>query len=99
MTENAPEIVNEVAPEAPKPVRKKAAKAAPAADGGGKRDWQLVVPEIRRLRDEGRNVPEIAEELELPYVLVNQVMLQSYKMTVNTIEHFERHEERRVAGE
>jgi hypothetical protein len=99
MTENTPEIVNEVVQEAPKPVRKKAAKAAPAADGGGKRDWQQVVPEIRRLRDEGRNVPDIAEELELPYVLVNQVMVQSYKMTVDTVAHFERHEERRLAAE
>jgi predicted transposase YdaD len=98
MTENTPEIVNEVVQEAPKPVRKKAAKAA-APEAGGKREWVSLVPEIRRLREEGRTVPEIAQELELPYILVNQVMVQSYKMTVDTVAHFERHEERRLAAE
>jgi hypothetical protein len=98
MTENTPEIVNEVVQEAPKPVRKKAAKAA-APDAGGKREWAALVPQIRAMREEGRTVPEIAEALELPYLLVNQVMVQSYKMTVDTVAHFERHEERRLAAE
>lgn len=79
-----------------KPARKKAQKASGAAKPDQPRLWSDVVPEIRRLREEGRNVPEIAEKLELPYVLVNQVMLQSYKMTVDTIGHFQRHEERRL---
>jgi hypothetical protein len=32
-------------------------------------------------------------------VLVNQVMLQSYKMTVDTVALFERQEQQRVAGQ
>lgn len=95
MTEIAPELTPELGQVAPKTSRKKTPKGA-ASDQGAKREWQELVPEIRRLRDEGRNVPQIAEELELPYLLVNQVMLQSYKMTVDTIAHFERHEERRL---
>jgi len=44
-------------------------------------------------------VPEIAERLELSYVLVNQVMLQSYKMSVDTIGVFERQEQARISAE
>ena len=86
--------VEEVAVE--KPVRKKAAKAAPATDGV--RDWADVVPEIQRMKDAGASVPEIAEALQLSYVLVNQVFLQSYKMTVDTISLFNRQEKARVGA-
>jgi hypothetical protein len=41
-------------------------------------------------------VPQIAEALQLSYVLVNQVMLQSYQMTVDTLALFERQEQLRV---
>jgi hypothetical protein len=80
---------------APKASRKKAAKEDPAPSNGI-RDWQDVVPQIRELKEAGATVPEIAEKLELSYVLVNQVMLQSYKMSVDTIGVFERQEKMRL---
>lgn len=85
---------------APKPARKKAVKVQeqPAA-GGGVRKWEDVVPQIREMKEAGTSVPEIAEKLELSYVLVNQVMLQSYKMTVDTVGVFERQEQQRVAAQ
>lgn len=80
-----------------KPVRKKAAaKSAPAQ--AGLRKWEDVVPQIKALRDEGITVPEIADRLEISYVLVNQVITQSYKMTVDTIGMFERQEQVRLEG-
>lgn len=84
--------------EAPvKAVRKKAPKVAVEEKGaGGVRNWQDVVPKIREMKDAGATVPEIAEKLELSYVLVNQVMLQSYKMSVDTIGVFERQERMRL---
>lgn len=94
MSESSPQI----SVEAEKPVRKRVAKAAPEApkEAEGPRQWAEVVTQIRDLREKGVTVPEIADTLELPYVLVNQVMLQSYKMTVDTIGMFQRHEERRL---
>jgi hypothetical protein len=81
-----------------KPVRKKAAaKSAPAADAGP-RKWEDVVPQIKALRDEGITVPEIADRLDVSYVLVNQVITQSYKMTVDTIAMFDRQEQVRLEG-
>lgn len=92
-TDLAPAV--DEAPE--KPVRKRAAKSAPEAPANdGIRDWQALVPEIRRMKEEGATVPDIAAALELSYVLVNQVMLQSYKMTVDTIGLFERQERMRL---
>jgi endonuclease/exonuclease/phosphatase family metal-dependent hydrolase len=80
----------------PKPTRKKAAKAEAAPAEGGVRQWADVVVKIRALKDGGATVPQIAEELEVDYVLVNQVMVQSYKMTVDTLAVFERQEKRRL---
>lgn len=65
----------------------------------GVRDWKDVVKKIRELQGDGQIVPQIAEALQLSYVLVNQVMLQSYKMTVDTVALFERQEQQRVAGQ
>lgn len=65
----------------------------------GVRDWKDVAKRIRELKGEGQVVPQIAETLQLSYVLVNQVMLQSYKMTVDTVALFERQEQQRVAGQ
>lgn len=62
----------------------------------GVRKWEDVVPLIRDMKEAGATVPEIAERLELSYVLVNQVMLQSYKMSVDTIGVFDRQELMRV---
>ena len=79
-----------------KPARKKAAKAQAAETP---RNWEDVVPQIRQLKDAGATVPEIAEQLQLSYVLVNQVMVQSYKMSVDTIGVFERQEKMRLGIE
>lgn len=84
--------------EAPKPVRKKAT-AAKSVDAAAPRKWEDVVPEIQKLKEAGVTVPEIAEQLQLSYVLVNQVMVQSYKMTVDTIGLFERQEALRIAAQ
>jgi len=78
-----------------KAVRKKAVKVQ-EEQAGGVRKWEDVVPLVREMKEAGASVPEIAEKLELSYVLVNQVMLQSYKMTVDTIGVFERQEQMRV---
>ena len=80
-------------------MRKKAVKSADAALPSSPRKWEDVVPLIREMKDAGATVPEIAEKLELSYVLVNQVMLQSYKMSVDTIGVFERQEKMRLGIE
>lgn len=96
-----PEPVVALEQEAPvKTVRKKAPKVAVEGKGaGGARKWEDVVPKIREMKEAGATVPEIAEKLELSYVLVNQVMLQSYKMSVDTIGVFERQEQMRISAE
>lgn len=80
-----------------KPVRKRAAKAV--KEEGGVREWADVVPLIQAMKEAGATVPEIAEKLELSYVLVNQVMLQSYKMSVQTVAVFEAQERKRLGIE
>ena len=52
--------------------------------------------EIKRLKDEGLTVPAIADQLDVSYTLVNQVILQSYKMSVDTVAVFERQERLRL---
>ena len=79
-----------------KPARKKAAKASDSAPANSPRKWEDVVPQIRELKEAGATVPEIAEKLQLSYVLINQVMVQSYKMSVDTIGVFERQEKMRL---
>lgn len=81
-----------------KPARKKAAAKSAEPPAAGPRKWEDVVPQIKALRDEGVTVPEIAERLELSYVLVNQVITQSYKMSVDTIGVFERQEQLRLGA-
>ena len=77
--------------------KKKVAKKEVVAVAGV-RKWEEVVPKIREMKESGATVPEIAEKLELSYVLVNQVMLQSYKMSVDTIGVFDRQEQARVSA-
>lgn len=96
MTEISEELQT-TAPEA-KPLRKKSAKAADSSDNSP-RNWEDVVPQIRELKEAGVTVPEIAEKLQLSYVLVNQVMVQSYKMSVDTLGVFERQEKMRLGIE
>jgi uncharacterized membrane protein len=75
--------------------------AASAKVAGTKkpRKWVEVVKEIQALREAGANVPEICEKLEVSYVLVNQVMLQSYKMAIDSEQVFERQEKLRLGIE
>ena len=81
------------------PRPRKASVPVAVLQEAGVRDWKDVAKRIRELKGEGQVVPQIAETLQLSYVLVNQVMLQSYKMTVDTVALFERQEQQRVAGQ
>ena len=54
------------------------------------RVWADVAKQIQAMRAEGASVPEICEKLEVSYVLVNQLILQSYKMAIATDQVFER---------
>jgi len=65
---------------------------ADKAAGGEIRQWELVLTEIRRLQRLGVSVPDIAMQLRISAGLVNQVLLQSYKMTADTVAVFERQE-------
>lgn len=69
----------------PKKVAKKVAAVEP-------RTWEMVVAEIRRLGELKVAAPEIAQQLGIDYGLVKQVLLQSYKMTADTVAVFERQE-------
>ncbi len=51
------------------------------------------------MREDGANVPEICEKLEVSYVLVNQLVLQSYKMAIDSAQVFERQEKMRLGIE
>ena len=63
------------------------------------RNWSDVAAEIQKLRGEGVNVPDIAEQLKVSYVLVNQCVLQSYKMLIDSVQVFERQEGKRLNPE
>ena len=60
------------------------------------RNWSDVAAEIQKLRGEGVTVSEIAEQLKVSYVLVNQCVLQSYKMLIDSVQVFERQEGKRL---
>jgi uncharacterized membrane protein len=75
------------------------AASAKAVDAKKPREWANVVKEIRAMREEGANVPEICEKLEVSYVLVNQLILQSYKMAIDSVQVFERQEKMRLGIE
>jgi hypothetical protein len=62
------------------------------------RKWTDVAKEIQGLRDKGANVPEICKKLQVSYVLVNQLILQSYKMAIDSEAVFQRQEEMRLQG-
>jgi hypothetical protein len=70
-----------------------------APDPKKPRKWADVVKEIRAMREKGANVPEICEQLQVSYVLVNQLILQSYKMAIDTEQVFNRQEEMRLQAE
>ena len=83
-------IVPEVSVEEPK---------STALDFSVVRNWSDVAAEIQKLRGEGVNVPDIAEQLKVSYVLVNQCVLQSYKMLIDSVQVFERQEGKRLGLE
>ena len=60
------------------------------------RKFADVVKEIQKLRKKGKTVPEIASELKVSYVVANQVLLRSYKMTVRSEEVFDWQEKKRL---
>jgi len=63
------------------------------------RNWSDVAAEIQKLWQEGVTVPDIAEQLKVSYVLVNQCVLQSYKMLIDSVQVFERQEQKRLNPE
>ena len=63
------------------------------------RKWADVAKEIQGLREKGATVPEICEQLQVSYVLVNQLILQSYKMAIDSEAVFQRQEEIRLQAE
>ena len=63
------------------------------------RKWADVAKEVRALREKGATVPEICEQLQVSYVLVNQLILQSYKMAIDSEAVFQRQEELRLQAE
>ena len=71
-------------------------KVAPGLDFSKVREWADVTPEVQKLKEAGLTVPEIADQLQVNYVLVNQCVLQSYKMLIDSVQVFKRQEEKRV---
>lgn len=72
----------------------------PALPGKEVRELAFVAAEIRRLREEeGMNNQAIHEALQVSYDVINQLFLQSYKMTMNTAEVFEAQEKLRLGIE
>jgi hypothetical protein len=63
------------------------------------RNWSDVAAEIQKLRQDGVSVPEIADQLQVNYVLVNQCVLQSYKMLIDSVQVFKGQEEKRLNPE
>ena len=65
--------------------------------GGEVRQLEPVALEIRRLREqEGLNIMEIGEKLQVSYDVMNQLILQSYKSVMNTPAVFEAQEKIRL---
>ena len=68
-----------------------------ALPGKEVRELKDVVFEIRRLRfEEGLTTTEIQEKLQVSLEIINQLLLQSYKMTMNTFEVMENQEKLRL---
>jgi hypothetical protein len=60
------------------------------------REWSDVAAEIQKLRQAGVSVTEIADQLQVNYVLVNQCVLQSYKMLIDSVQVFKGQEQKRL---
>ena len=77
----------------------KETKDAAAYDFSKVREWSVVAAEIKALQEAGVIGAEICERLQVSYVLVNQAILQSYKMVIDSVEGFKRQEEMRLGIE
>jgi len=60
------------------------------------RKWEDVMPQIQELVSQGMSYQEAGDTLEVSYVLVNQLALQSYKSSVHIEELFEIQEKQRL---
>ena len=79
---------------------KPAAKTSPALPGKEVRKLEDVALEVRRLREEeGLDLQQIGQKLEVSYDVLNQLILQSYKSTMNTPVLFEAQENLRLGQE
>lgn len=76
-----------------------APKETGAYDLSKVREWAVVAKEIKALRDAGVSGLDICEKLRVSYVLVNQAILQSYKMVIDSVAGFERQEKMRLGIE
>jgi ribosome-binding protein aMBF1 (putative translation factor) len=78
-------------------VGSKAPAVNSAFPGDKVRKLEDVALEIRRLREEdGLNITEIGEKLQVSYDVINQLILQSYKSVMNTPVVFEVQEQIRL---
>lgn len=60
------------------------------------RKWEDVMPEIQKLVSQGMTYQDAGDALEVSYVLVNQLAVQSYKSSIHTEELFEVQEKKRL---
>jgi len=75
-------------------------KANPAMPGSEIRKLEDVALEVRRLREEeGLDIAAIGQKLQVSYDVMNQLILQSYKSTMNTPVVFEVQEKLRLGIE
>jgi ribosome-binding protein aMBF1 (putative translation factor) len=73
------------------------AEVASVLPGKEVRKLEDLAPEIRRLREEEKlSTQEIHEMLQVSFDVINQLFLQSYKMTMNTGSVFEAQEKIRL---
>lgn len=78
-------------------VETQAPKKNPAMPGPEIRKLEDVAAEIRRLRNEELMTTQgIHESLQVSFDVINQLFLQSYKMTMNTNDVFEAQEKLRL---
>lgn len=78
-------------------VEAEAPKENLALPGNAVRKLEDVAAEIRRLRmEELLSTQEIHEVLQVSFDVINQLFLQSYKMTMNTQDVFEAQEKIRL---
>ena len=81
-------------------VKPAATKTNPALPGKEVRKLEDVAFEVRRLREEeGLDLQQIGQKLEVSYDVLNQLILHSYKSTMNTPVVFEAQENLRLGQE